>query len=182
MQKGPRQLAGKFRALHLASARPGEIGVSEKGAPAAPGTQSRVKGEGSGAECAVRSMARAALEPLGVGGFRRLLTLDSGPLATNSLFLPAPCFPKSPRKKPLLPSHRPPPPWQNARLVSWALVRLGTRVATNRHRLNTGFKCSRHMPLYLSWLVRERGERGPGNEGALAPAEGYREKETRAGR
>lgn len=119
-RRGPRQLAGKFRALHLASASPGESGASEKGAPPAPETQRRVKAPEPSA--AMRSLARAALEPLGVGGFRRLLTLESGPLATNSLFPPAPCFPKSPRKKPLLPSHhRPPPPWQNARPVCWAL-------------------------------------------------------------
>lgn len=44
-QKGPRQLAGKFRARHLASTSPGESGASEKAAPAAPGPPRRAKAQ-----------------------------------------------------------------------------------------------------------------------------------------
>lgn len=54
-QKGPRQLAGKFRARHLASASPGESGAAEKAAPEAPGPPRRSKAQKPSA--AMRSMS-----------------------------------------------------------------------------------------------------------------------------
>ena len=64
------------------------------------------EGEGSGAKCSHAVHVSAARNPRVCVDLGGCWTMESGPLATNSLFLPGPRFPKPLRKMPLLPSHR----------------------------------------------------------------------------
>lgn len=64
--------------------------------------------EGSGAKCSHAVHVSAARNPWVCVDLGGCWTMERGPVATNSLFLPGPCFPKPLRKKPLQPSHRSP--------------------------------------------------------------------------
>lgn len=57
------------------------------------------EGEGSGAKCSHAVHVSAARNPRVCVDLGGCWTMESGPLATNSLFLPGPCFPKPLRKK-----------------------------------------------------------------------------------